>query len=411
MIITRFAPSPTGNFHMGSLRTAIYSYLYSKKHKGRFILRIEDTDKERSKKEYEKEILDVFKLFSLDYDHLSYQSSNEDKHKIYLQKLIEVGAAFKEPNGPYRFKVNRTEKYFQFQDLILGEVKIPSDNIEDFSIARSDGRPTFILSNIIDDYLESVTHVIRGNDHSINTIKQQLIVNSLNLPLIKYAHIPLIHDMQGKKLSKRDNITNVKDYIQQGYLAKSIFNFIIKLGNNFNDQEYLDLNSAIKIFELNRTVLSPAKFDLDKLNFINQNYLKQLSFIDFKKQINSKNILLIKNYNLQEIYKAILERCIKVTDINIELDKLLTFYHSHNQLTLEEDEKILINKIYNAIQNLHNTNELFSVLSERDLSLKKIGKLIRKIFVNFESKLPIENIILFYGVGNLKERLILYTDD
>jgi glutamyl-tRNA synthetase len=217
--------------------------------------------------------------------------------------------------------------------------------------------------------------------------------------------------MQGKKLSKRDNITNVKDYIKQGYLTKSIFNFIIKLGNNFNDQEYLDFNLAINNFELNKTVLSPAKFDLDKLNHINQNYLNQLSYLDFKKQINAKNILLVENLDIKKIYESILERCIKLTDINIELDKLLTFYHSHKQLLLDEKEKNLINKIYRAIQKLHNTSDLIHVLNENDLSLKKIGKIIRKIFVNFESKLPIEKIILFYGIGNLKERLLLYIDD
>ena len=411
MVITRFAPSPTGNFHMGSLRTAIYNYLYSKKYKGKFLLRIEDTDKERSKKEYENEILHIFKLFNLDYDQLSYQSHNEEKHKDFLQNLIGMDLAFKEKNGPYRFKVDRANEYFQYDDLILGEVKIPSDNIEDFSIARSDGSPTFILTNIIDDFLEGVTHVIRGNDHSINTIKQKLISKSLNLPEINYAHIPLIHDMNGKKLSKRDNITNVNDFIEQGYLIKSVFNFIIKLGNNFNDHEYLDIESAINNFELSKTVLSPAKFDLDKLNFINQNYIKQLSFSDFKEQINEKNLPFVKNYDLEIVYESILERCIKLTDINIELDKLLNFYHSNNILLLEDEEKNLINKIYKAIQNLHNNIELFDVLNKDDLSLKKIGKIIRKILVNFESKLPIDKIILFYGVGNLKERLLIYIND
>ena len=158
-----------------------------------------------------------------------------------------------------------------------------NENIENFSVARSDKTPTFILSNIIDDHTQNITNVIRGNDHSINTIKQIMLSQALSFKPITYAHIPLIHDMQGKKLSKRDNITNVKDYIKQGYLTKSIFNFIIKLGNNFNDQEYLDSSSAIDNFELNKTVLSPAKFDLDKLNYINQNYSNQLSYLDFKK--------------------------------------------------------------------------------------------------------------------------------
>ena len=157
--------------------------------------------------------------------------------------------------------------------------------------------------------------------------------------------------------------------------------------------------------------MSPAKFDLDKLNFINQNYIKQLSFSDFKEQISEKNLPLVKNYDLEIVYESILERCIKLTDINIELDKLLNFYHSYNLLLLEDEEKNLINKIYKAIQNLHNNIELFDVLNKNDLSLKKIGKIIRKILVNFESKLPIDKIILFYGVGNLKERLLLYIND
>ena len=122
MVITRFAPSPTGNFHMGSLRTAIYNYLYSKKYKGKFLLRIEDTDKERSKKEYENEILHIFKLFNLDYDQLSYQSHNEEKHKDFLQKLIGMDLAFKEKNGPYRFKVDRANEYFQYDDLKIWDI-------------------------------------------------------------------------------------------------------------------------------------------------------------------------------------------------------------------------------------------------------------------------------------------------
>ena len=145
MITTRFAPSPTGKFHMGSLRTAIYNYLFSKKYKGRFILRIEDTDKERSKKEYEDEILKIFNVFKLDFDELNRQSSNNENHKRYLEDLLVKGFAYKEENGPYRFKVNRDKDHFSYDDLILGKVKIPSKNIEDFSIARSDKNPTFIL--------------------------------------------------------------------------------------------------------------------------------------------------------------------------------------------------------------------------------------------------------------------------
>ena len=408
MITTRFAPSPTGKFHMGSLRTAIYNYLFSKKYKGRFILRIEDTDKERSKKEYEDEILKIFNVFKLDFDELNRQSSNNENHKRYLEDLLVKGFAYKEENGPYRFKVNRDKDYFEYDDVILGKVKIPSKNIEDFSIARSDKNPTFILSNLVDDIEDNVTHIIRGNDHSINTIKQILILNSLGLNIIKYAHIPLIHDIDGKKLSKRNNITNVEDYLEEGYLPESIFNFIIKLGNNFNDKEYLGLNEALENFELSKTVLSPAKFDLEKLNFINQYYLKEIGFTSFQENINKSNKILLEKFNIKLIYKDILDRCIKLTDINLELEKLMKFYNSKIKIEVNEEEESLIKNIYQVIQNLHENDDVIKELEKNDLFLKKIGKMIRKIMVNFESKLPIEKIILFYGIGNFKERLLLY---
>ena len=408
MITTRFAPSPTGKFHMGSLRTAIYNYLFSKKYKGRFILRIEDTDKERSKKEYEDEILKIFNVFKLDFDELNRQSSNNENHKRYLEDLLVKGFAYKEENGPYRFKVNRDKDHFEYDDVILGKVKIPSKNIEDFSIARSDKNPTFILSNLVDDIEDNVTHIIRGNDHSINTIKQILILNSLGLNIIKYAHIPLIHDIDGKKLSKRNNITNVEDYLKEGYLPESIFNFIIKLGNNFNDKEYLGLNEALENFELSKTVLSPAKFDLEKLNFINQYYLKEIGFTSFQENINKGNKILLEKFNIKLIYKDILDRCIKLTDINLELEKLMKFYNSKIKLEVNEEEESLIKNIYQVIQNLHENDDVIKELEKNDLFLKKIGKMIRKIMVNFESKLPIEKIILFYGIGNFKERLLLY---
>jgi glutamyl-tRNA synthetase len=408
VITTRFAPSPTGKFHMGSLRTAIYNYLFSKKYKGRFILRIEDTDKERSKKEYEDEILKIFNVFKLDFDELNRQSSNNENHKRYLEDLLVKGFAYKEENGPYRFKVNRDKDHFEYDDVILGKVKIPSKNIEDFSIARSDKNPTFILSNLVDDIEDNVTHIIRGNDHSINTIKQILILNSLGLNIIKYAHIPLIHDIDGKKLSKRNNITNVEDYLEEGYLPESIFNFIIKLGNNFNDKEYLGLNEALENFELSKTVLSPAKFDLEKLNFINQYYLKEISFTSFQENINKNYKILLEKFNIKLIYKDILDRCIKLTDINLELEKLMKFYNSKIKLEVNEEEESLIKNIYQVIQNLHENDDVIKELEKNDLFLKKIGKMIRKIMVNFESKLPIEKIILFYGIGNFKERLLLY---
>jgi len=408
MIKTRFAPSPTGNFHMGGLRTAIYNYLFAKKNNGKFLLRIEDTDHERSKKIFEEEILQIFKIFELNYDEINYQSINIKKHKEIVDTLLDQNLAYKENDGPYRFKINRDKEFFEYDDLIQGNIKIPSENIEDFSITRSDKSPTFILSNLVDDHLDHITHVIRGNDHSINTIKQKIIAESLSFNKIEYAHIPLIHDLNGKKLSKRDNITNVDFYLNEGFLKESIFNFIIKLGNNFNDLEYLNIQDAINNFEISKIVLSPAKFDVQKLEFINQYYLNQLSFEEFKLYINSKNLKDTENYNLDVIYKDILSRITTTKKINEEITNLINFFLMKKTIDIDDNEKDLIQKIYEAIHDLHNEDDLVKTLEKKDLFLKKIGKTIRKILVNFESKLPIDKIISFYGISNFKERLLLY---
>ena len=410
MIVTRFAPSPTGNFHMGSLRTAIYNFLFAKKNKGNFLLRIEDTDKERSKKIYEDEILKIFDIFKLKYDNLSYQSKNLNIHQDYLERLISNKMAYHSKDGPYKFRVNRDNDFFEYDDLILGKIKIPSNNIEDFSIARSDKNPTFILSNLIDDNLESVTNVIRGNDHTINTIKQIMLSKALNLNNIKYAHIPLIHDIDGKKLSKRNNITNVNDYLNEGYLSDSIFNFIIKLGNNFNDIEYLNIEEAIENFNLSKTVLSPAKFDIEKLGFINHYYLKKLSFKEFKNYLGKDIETQLSNYKIEHVFMDILERCNKYTDINLEVSKLLNFFKENTVLKIDENEKDLIKRIHLIINSLNDDDNVITILENKGLPLKKIGKIIRKITVNFESKIPIEKIILFFGIENLKEKLLLYLD-
>ena len=411
MIVTRFAPSPTGNFHMGSLRTAIYNFLFAKKNKGIFLLRIEDTDKERSKKVYEEEILKIFNIFKLQYDKLSYQSKNLSIHQEYLEKLISNDMAYHSKDGPYKFRVNRDNEFFEYDDLILGKIKIPSNTIEDFSIARSDKSPTFILSNLIDDNLENVTNVIRGNDHTTNSIKQIMISDALNFKDIKYAHIPLIHDINGKKLSKRNNITNVNDYLSKGYLSDSIFNFIIKLGNNFNDIEYLDIEDAIENFNLSKTVLSPAKFDIEKLDFINRHYLNKLSFIEFKNFLEKDIEKKVSNFKLELVYIDILERCNKYTDINIEVSKLLNLFEKNIALEIDENEKDLIKRIYSIINSLHDNDNALLMLEKNDLPLKKIGKIIRKITVNFESKIPIEKIFLFFGIEKVKEKLLLYLYD
>jgi len=396
MIITRFAPSPTGNFHIGSLRTAIYNYLFAKKHLGKFILRIEDTDKDRSKKEYEEEIIKVFELFELQYDDLQYQSANKDEHIRYLERLIAMGLVYKSDEGPYKFQVKRDVNHFEYKDIILGNIKIPNENIENFSVARSDMTPTFILSNVIDDDTQNITNVIRGNDHSINTIKQIMLSQALSLKPITYAHIPLIHDMSGKKLSKRDNVTNVLTYLDNGYQKEALFNFIIKLGNSFNEIEYLNISESVNNFEIEKTVLSPAKFNLDKLNFYNNYYLQKMSYDNFISCIEIKIKKKVELFNLKEVYLDILKRSNNYEDINLEIENLVKNYDDKNT-SLNENELIILKNIYVCVKDVLTFDEFIKSLEEKELSFKKTGKIFRNIIVNFQSKLPIESIIKFFG--------------
>ena len=396
MIITRFAPSPTGKFHIGSLRTAIYNYLFAKKNLGRFILRIEDTDKDRSKKEYEEEIIKVFELFELQYDDLQYQSANKDEHIRYLERLIAMGLVYKSDEGPYKFQVKRDVNHFEYKDVILGNIKIPNENIENFSVARSDMTPTFILSNVIDDHTQNITNVIRGNDHSINTIKQIMLSQALSLKPITYAHIPLIHDMSGKKLSKRDNITNVLTYLDNGYQKEALFNFIIKLGNSFNEIEYLNISESVNNFEIEKTVLSPSKFNLDKLNFYNNYYLQKMSYDNFISCIEIKIKKKVEPFNLKEVYLDILRRSNNYEDINLEIENLVKNYDDKNT-SLNENELKILKNIYACVKDVLTFDEFIKSLEEKELSFKKTGKIFRNIIVNFHSKLPIESIIKFFG--------------
>ena len=257
--------------------------------------------------------------------------------------------------------------------------------------------PTFILSNIIDDHTQNITNVIRGNDHSINTIKQIMLSQALSLKPITYAHIPLIHDMSGKKLSKRDNITNVLTYLEKGYQKEALFNFIIKLGNSFNEIEYLNNSESINNFHIEKTVLSPAKFNLDKLNFYNNYYLQKISYDSFIDCVELKNKKKVELFNLKEVYLDILKRSHNYEDINLEIENLIK--NSQGEKTsLSEGELIILKDIYTCVKDTLTFDEFIKSLEEKELSFKKTGKIFRNIIVNFQSKLPIDSIIKFFGI-------------
>jgi glutamyl-tRNA synthetase len=290
-VITRFAPSPTGLFHAGSYRTALFAYIFAKQNKGKFILRIEDTDKERSKKEYEDNIIDSLKWLGLDYDELYRQSDRTDIYKKYIQKLIDSGHAFISKETPkeagdraevIRFK--NPKKKVIFNDLIRGQVEFDTTELGDFVIAKSLEEPVFHLVNVVDDHEMGMTHIIRGEDHISNTPRQILIYEAIgakNIPI--FAHIPLLLAKDRSKLSKRHGAIPMTEYRERGFLPEVLVNYMALLGwHPADDREVLTLDDIVKEFSLDRVQKGGAIFDEEKLKWFDHQYIAKLNNDEFQ---------------------------------------------------------------------------------------------------------------------------------
>ncbi len=286
-IITRFAPSPTGFLHVGVVRTAIFSYLYARKHQGTFVLRIEDTDKERSKKEYEENILESLTWLGITHDVFVRQSENSARHKAVLEKMIADGHAYiskeaaKDGSGVIkeiiRFKNPNTE--VTFTDEIKGLVTMNTTDLGDFVIAKNINEPLFHLAVVVDDFDESITHVIRGEDHVSNTPRQILIQRAIGAPTPIYAHLPLVLGVDKQKLSKRRGALALTEYANQGYLPHALLNMVALVGwNPGTPQEIFTPQELTATFDLTKVQKSSAVFNPEKLNWINKEHLKLLAF-------------------------------------------------------------------------------------------------------------------------------------
>ena len=288
-IITRFAPSPTGLFHVGSYRTALFSYIFAQQHKGKFILRIEDTDKARSKKEYEDNITESLKWMGLEYKEFYRQSERTEIYKGHIQKLIDFGHAYvsketpKEEGGRtevIRFK--NPKKKVVFNDLIRGNIEFDTTELGDFVIAKSMEEPVFHLVVVIDDADMGVTHIIRGEDHISNTPRQMLIFEALGFSVPLYAHLPLVLSGDRSKLSKRKGALAVTEYRERGYLPHALVNYMALIGwNPGTEQEIFSMDELISTFDLSKIQKAGAIFNEEKLKWFNRQYLEKLSNEDF----------------------------------------------------------------------------------------------------------------------------------
>lgn len=288
-IRVRFAPSPTGLFHVGSARTTLFNYLFAKHNKGDFILRIEDTDKQRSKKEFEKDILEGIKWLGLKWDELYYQSKRTKIYEKYLKKLLDSGKAYKKEIIWFK----NPNKKVVFNDLIRDRVEVDSALLGDFSIAKNLKTPLYNFAAVVDDFEMKISHVIRGEDHITNTPKQILIYEALGLKPPQFAHLPLILGPDRSKLSKRHGAVSLIEYRKQGYLAEAMDNFMVLLGwsaqggsasgGNPKDEEIFSLNQLIQKFSLEKIQKGGAIFNIEKLNWFNNYYIRQKSTKDLVK--------------------------------------------------------------------------------------------------------------------------------
>lgn len=309
-IISRFAPSPTGYLHVGGARTALYSWLYAKKFGGTFILRIEDTDLERSSQESVDAILDGMNWLGLDWDQGPfYQTKRFDLYKEVVAQLLAEGKAYKcfctieevdamreaqmaagekpKYNGMWRDRTDHpTDKPFVIRfknpqqgvvvidDLIKGRIEVANAELDDLIIARSDGTPTYNLTVVVDDWKMGVTHVIRGDDHVNNTPRQMNILAALGADIPKYAHVPMILGDDGKRLSKRHGAVGVMQYRDDGYLPDALLNYLVRLGWSHGDQEIFSREQLIELFDLSDCNRAPSAFNTEKLQWLNQQYIR-----------------------------------------------------------------------------------------------------------------------------------------
>lgn len=289
---TRFAPSPTGLLHIGNLRTAMYCWLFARHNKGTFILRIEDTDRERSTEEARQVIFEGLKWLGLDWDEGPfYQSARLELYKRKAEELVSAGRAYRSDLGDAEkgeavvFRVYADDKVI-INDLVHDPIKVMGETVKDFVIIKSDGYPSYNFACAVDDAEMQITHVIRGDDHISNTARQIMIYKAFGYELPHYAHLPMIMGMDGKRYSKRHGAAAVTDFDELGYLPDALFNFLSLLGwSPGNDREVMTRNEIIREFDIKRVRKTPARFDFEKLNWMNSKYIIDMGLASLKEQM------------------------------------------------------------------------------------------------------------------------------
>ncbi len=457
-VATRFAPSPTGPLHIGGIRTALFNWLYSKNKGGSFYLRIEDTDKDRSKEIYKDQIIKSLKWIGIKNDGEEYiQSKKINDHIRIANELLKNGQAYKcycsseeiaeqkkrakQKKIPYiydrkwrnkkesdapkdikpviRFK-SKIDGASVLKDLVQGDVEVDNNTIEDFVILRNDGTPTYNLSASVDDHQMNMTHIIRGDDHKINTFKQIQIYQAMKWELPSFAHIPLIHTIEGKKLSKRDQASTLDDYSKIGIMPNALRNYLLRLGWSYKDKEIFTLDESIKFFNLEGIGKSPSKLDMSRILSMNEHYIKSIDENDlfnelieycklYKNEIKSdkrdkikKSLNFLKNKakTLEDIFNN--GQYIIVDEVNFNKDDIKLIDDKARKVISDfndQFEKIdlpsrkILETIVNGLIESHKTN------------FKGVGQPLRIVLTGSKFGPGIYDIILSLGKEEVQKRL------
>ena len=453
-IITRFAPSPTGTLHIGGVRTALFNYVYAKQNDGLFLVRIEDTDRERSSKEYEKNILDSLDTVGLIPDEKPInQSERNDIYVAAAEKILESGNAYwcdcsketleemrkeqeaagKKPMYDGRSRHLGLEKSentvlrlatpedgeIVVNDLIRGEVVFQNSELDDLILLRSDGTPTYHLCNVVDDYEQNVSTVIRGEDHLSNTPRQIHIQNALGYPSLEYAHLPLVLGPDKKRLSKRHAATSLEEYKAEGYLDSAILNTLARLGWSKGDQEVFYMNDLIKNFNINEVQKAGAIFDITKLDWLNSQHLSNLSMEDFKKHLvpflEEISININDHFNQDALINAMKTSSNTLRGIALELRPYYLDVENYDQKALDkfigDDGKQILSDLLNILGNVTQWDEnnldhaLKSYQTEKNYSVPQVNQPIR-IALTGSTKSPSLGLTLYLvGKENSLDRL------
>jgi nondiscriminating glutamyl-tRNA synthetase len=474
MIRTRFAPSPTGYLHVGGARTALFSFLYAKKHGGQFVLRIEDTDVERSTRESEKSLIEDLKWLGFDWDegpdkggeHGPYrQSERVEIYQEYAQKLVNAGKAYfvyaeheeleklrekliSESKAPHYTKemlqslvspeeVERRKQlgkkpaiYFSMDrkervlnDLVKGDVHFGEDSMGDFAILRSNGLPTYNFAVVIDDALMKITHVIRGDDHLSNTVKQMAIYEALGFDVPKFAHLSTILGPDRSRLSKRHGSTSVGEYRKRGYLPQAMVNYLALLGWSHPElKELIDFDELIEVFDLDRVSKNPAVYDEKKLTWMNGQYIRKLSddsFYEYAKPFIVPELFNEEEYSANKKWIILALKSVKSeVETLAELPEKLEVYFKEPTVNLELRTELEKSGVLIAFKSLRDVYESLDewkvesileatkkVLKESKVKGKDFYHPLREILTGKDSGPDLVNLIFLLGRENVVSRL------